>query len=91
VLTADLGGGVDAQEVWLREEDPFGLDAELADLRLRQLHLAAAAASFDEAPHHLVQRGPIHRPDRGPRHHHLAAATGWTILGRRRRGNGKEE
>lgn len=72
-ITADLDGSVDSEEVRLGEEDALALDAELADLRLGQLHLAPAAAALHEAAHHLVHRRPLHRPHRGPRHHHLPA------------------
>jgi hypothetical protein len=64
---------VDSEEVGLGEEHALALDAELADLRLRQLHLAPAAAALHEAAHHLVHRRALHRPHRGPRHHHLLA------------------
>jgi hypothetical protein len=70
-LTADLDGRVDSEEVGLGEEHPLAVDAELADLRLRELHLAPAAAALHEPPRHLVHRRAIHRPHRGPRHHHL--------------------
>lgn len=73
LITADLDGGVDSEQVGLGEEHPLSLDAELPDLRLRQLHLAPAAAALHEPAHHLVHRRALHRPHRGPRHHHLPA------------------
>ena len=72
-ITADLDGGVDSEQVGLGEEHPLSLDAELSDLRLRKLHLAPAAAALHEPAHHLVHRRALHRPHRGPRHHHLTA------------------
>lgn len=42
-LTADLDGRLKKEEVRLREEDFLGGDAEVADLRLGQLHLLPLA------------------------------------------------
>jgi len=38
-ITADFDGGLELQEVGLREEDLLGGGAELLDLRLRQLRV----------------------------------------------------
>lgn len=39
VLTADFDGGLEVEEVGLRQEDALGRDAEVPDLPLRHLHL----------------------------------------------------
>ncbi|RWW15176.1 hypothetical protein GW17_00021000 [Ensete ventricosum] len=69
--TADLDGGVEVEEVGLAEEDVLGLEAELADLRLRQLDLAAAPPALQQPVYHVVQHRPFHGPHRTLRRQHL--------------------
>lgn len=70
-ITADLDGGVEVEEVGLGEEDVLGLEAELADLRLRQLDLAAAPPALQQPVYHVVEHRPFHGPHRALRRHHL--------------------
>lgn len=59
MYTADPDRGVDREEIGLREEDLAGVDAELANLDLGELHLFAPFP-FQEAPDYIIQHTHIH-------------------------------
>lgn len=75
-LTANLDGSVKLEEVRLRQEDPLGLDAELPDLGLRQLHLPRAPPPAVQQPtDDVVELRRLDCPHRALRHHHFAIST----------------
>jgi len=63
LLTADVDGGLELEEVGLGEEDVLGGGAEPPDLRVRHLRVArrAPAAGLQEPPDHVVDRRRLHR------------------------------
>lgn len=63
-VTANLDRRLELQQVGLLHEDIPGRDAEIPDLRLRELHLLPGPrrSDVDEPPDDVVQRGGVHRP-----------------------------
>jgi hypothetical protein len=66
IITGDLDGGIELQEVGLAHEDVLGGGAELPDLPLRELHLLrllplTRPPCLKETPDHVVQGRAVHR------------------------------
>ena len=64
MLTADVDGGLELEEVGLGEEDLLGGDAEVPDLGLGQLHLLPrhlVLLPVQQPPYELLHRAPVHR------------------------------
>lgn len=60
-ITANLNGCFKLQQIRLLQENLSGSGTELADLRLRQLHLLArAAANFEKAVDYVVHKSLVH-------------------------------
>ena len=68
-LTADADGSTKVEKNWLREEDLSGVDAELTDLGLRELHLFPSFP-FQKPSYHIIQHPLVHHPLHC-HHHHL--------------------
>ena len=59
-ITANLNGCFKLQQIRLLQENLSGSGTELADLRLRQLHLLArAAANFEKAVDYVVHKSLV--------------------------------
>lgn len=64
MLTADVDGGHQLEEVGLGEEDLLGGDAEVPDLGLGQLHLLPrrlVLLPVQQPPYEVLHRSPVHR------------------------------
>lgn len=60
-ITANLNGCFKLQQIRLLQENLSGSGTELADLRLRQLHLLPRpAANFEKAIDYVVQKSLVH-------------------------------
>lgn len=60
-ITANLNGCFKLQQIRLLQENLSGSGTEMADLRLRQLHLLArAAANFEKAVDYVVHKSLVH-------------------------------
>lgn len=57
--TADPNRGAELEEVGLGDENLASVDAELADLGLRKLHLFPSFA-FQQPAYYVIQHPPIH-------------------------------
>jgi hypothetical protein len=68
-LTAYANGGTNLKEIGLRKENLPGVDAELTDLPLRELHLLPTSP-FQQPPYYIIQYPLIHHPLHC-HHHHL--------------------
>lgn len=67
-LTANADGGTKLKENWLREEDLSCVNAELTDLRLRELHLFPSFP-FQQPPYHIFQHRFVHHSLHCHHHH----------------------
>lgn len=90
VHTADLDGRLKLEEVGLAEEDFAGGGAELADLRLGELHLLPGARGphLEQAADDVVEERVVHAPAALPsrrrrrRHPFPRAELGWREIDR---------